>query len=456
MSLTSLSFLGIYFPLIILGYFNPIIKSNRFRKILLLLISIALYTFGEPTYILLLLGIIIINYSLVTIADKCNSNVPRALAIIMDVGTLAFFKYINKILALGLIHSDYSSIVFPVGLSYFTFKAISYVVDSKKIKGGNIVDVAIYISNFITIVSGPMSTYEDELPTIIQKHELNFSDVYRATERIILGLAKKVIIADSLSLLVNQCFAEKEISLVMAWGGAIAYTLQLFFDFSGYTDMAIGVGCLLGFNLPENFNYPYMANSISDFWKRWHISLTKWFTKYIYIPLGGSRVKSTARHIFNLFVVWLVTGLWHGSIITFIIWAMIYFLLQLLEKYSNWAELLNRMHIGHIYTILIVIIEWVIFRSPSVGTGFRYVKSMFLLSGNEVISAGELGIISKYSIPFVLGIIFSTNIGIRIKTYMSKNNILNCLYNIILIVVFVICIIISISQGYSSPLYAGF
>lgn len=456
MSLTSLSFLGIYFPLILIGYFNPFFKKNTYRKILLLLVNIALYSFGAPTYILLLLAMILINYFLVSIADKYKSNIPRAVSIIIDVGILIFFKYINKLLGLGLIHTKYSSLVFPIGLSYFTFKAISYVVDSKKVKGGNVIDVAIYISNFITIVSGPLSTYENELPSITEKHKSNFHDIYKATERIILGLAKKVIIADSLCLLVNHCFAAKEISLLMAWSGAIAYTLQLFFDFSGYTDMAIGIGSLLGFNLPENFSYPYMANSISDFWKRWHISLTKWFTKYIYIPLGGSKVSSRGRHIFNLFTVWLVTGLWHGSIITFIVWAMIYFLLQLLEKYSNWAKLLNKLHIGHIYTIFIVIIQWVIFRSPNLSEGYRYIKSMFLLSGNNLLSSGDIELISKYSIPFLFGIIFSTNVGSTIKICMSKNIILNCLYNIILILLLFTCIIISISQGYSSPLYAGF
>ncbi len=456
MSITSLTFIGVFFPLLLIAYYNPIFKNNSFRKFILLCASIGLYTFCEPIYALLLIGIIIINFLLVKAADKYHHGFFRAFAIIIDAGVLLFFKYINILLAKGLFNGKISSFVFPLGLSYFIFKTISYVVDSKEHQEGTIVDVAIYISNFLTIVSGPLSTYSDELPSIKIKRQPSFDLAYKGIERLILGFAKKVIIADSLGVLATQCFASTEISFVMSWAGAVAYTLQIFFDFAGYTDMAIGIGYLFGFSLPENFNYPYMAKSISDFWKRWHISLTKWFTKYIYIPLGGSRVKTAARHIFNLFVVWFVTGIWHGSNITFIIWAMIYFVLQTLEKYTKLADHINKIHLGRVYTLLVVIIEWVIFRSTSVTTGFSYIKSMFLLNANSFIAADDLSIILKYSIPFVLGLIFATNLGIKIKSFFSKNEFLNCVYNFGLILLFVLCIIVSMSQGYVTPLYAGF
>lgn len=457
MSLTSLSFLGIYFPLLLIVYYNPIIKNNVFRKIILVGASLGLYAFSEPSYILLLMGMIACNYFLVKLSDKTNSKLFRVVAIVADVLVLLAFKYINAFLSFGIFNASVSSIAFPIGLSYFTFKTISYVIDSSDEKQGNILDVAIYISNFLTIVSGPLSTYKDELPSIRKRQPVGESNsVYRGLERLIIGLGKKVIIADSLSVLVTQCFASSELSVVMAWAGAIAYTLQLFFDFSGYTDMAIGVGYLFGFNLPENFNYPYMASSISDFWKRWHISLTKWFTKYIYFPLGGSRVKTTARHIFNLFVVWLVTGMWHGSTLTFLIWAMIYFILQLIEKYTKWADVLKKIHLGHVYTLLIVVIEWVIFRSSSVSTGFTYIKSMFFLNGNPAINPADFSTIVKYSIPFILGIAFSTNLGVKIKKLLTKNTALNSIYNFGLIALFIVCITVSIGKGYSAPLYAGF
>lgn len=456
MSLTSLSFLGLFFPVLLMAYYNPVLKSNSFRKIILFCASIGLYTVCEPIYSLLLIMLIVLNYILVRISDKYSIVFFRGIAIIIDAGTLLLFKYINQFLAFGLLNKDVSTIVFPIGLSYFTFKAISYVVDSKEIKEGSFIDVAIYISNFLTIVSGPLSTYQQELPAIREKDSFSYDNAYVGIERFVLGLAKKVLIADNLSVLVNQAFAADDRSLIMAWGGAIAYTLQLYFDFSGYTDMAIGIGSLFGFSLPENFNFPYMATSISDFWKRWHMSLTKWFTRYIYIPLGGSRVKTAARHIFNLFVVWVVTGIWHGSNMTFIVWALIYFLLQMLEKYTNYADVLNKLHVGHLYTMVVVIIEWVIFRSSNLGAAWEYVKSMFMLTGNTFYSSYDLQTIAKFLIPLLLGVSFSTCIGLKIRVRVSKNICLNSMYNFILLTLLVVCIVIIMSKGYTAPLYAGF
>ena len=457
MSLTSISFIGIYLPLLLIAYYNPFFKNNTFRKIILFCASLGLYAFTEPVYVLLLLVMILYNYGLVKLADKTGKRLFRGIAITLDASVLLFFKYINVFLSFAFINDSVSSIAFPVGLSYFTFKAISYVVESKDEKNGNFVDMAIYISNFLTIVSGPLSTYKEELPFIREKKSvLGDNTLYKGAERFILGLGKKVIIADSLGVLVTTCFSSSEPSVVMSWAGAIAYTLQLFFDFSGYTDMAIGAGYWFGFNLPENFNYPYMAASISDFWKRWHISLTKWFTKYIYFPLGGSRVKTVGRHIFNLFVVWLVTGMWHGSSITFIIWAMIYFVLQLIEKYTKWREILQKLRIGHVYTLFVVIIEWVIFKSASLSEAAFYIKSMFGFNGNAIGSEYDIASILKYIIPFVLGTAFSTNVGVQIKKIATKNTFTNLVYNSFLILIFVVCIILTAGKGYSAPLYAEF
>lgn len=457
MSLTSLSFLGVYFPLLLIAYYNPIIKGNTFRKIILICASLGLYAFCEPIYILLLMEMIFLNYYLVKLADKTNRNIFRGIAIAIDALILLGFKYINVFLSWGTVDNSLSSIVFPIGLSYFMFKAISYVVDSRDEKQGNLLDAAIYISNFLTIVSGPLSTYKDELPCIRSRVPVaERSNLYRGLVRIVVGLGKKVIIADSLGVLVAQCFSSTELSAVMAWTGAIAYTLQLYFDFSGYTDVAIGVGYLFGFHLPENFNYPYMACSISDFWKRWHMSLTKWFTKYIYFPLGGSRVKTVSRHIFNLFVVWFVTGMWHGSAFTFIIWAMIYFALQLIEKYTSWSDILQKIHLAHFYTLFVIVVEWAIFRSASLSEAAFYLKSMFLLMGNPLISELDVSTISKYAIPLTLGVIFSTNIGEKIKNIAAGNVKMNALYNLALLAMFLVCVVILLSQGYSAPLYAGF
>ena len=441
--------------MLLIFYYNPFFRKNGFRKLLLIGASLGLYAFCEPIYVLLLISMIIVNYIFVCLSDRLNTKIFRGLAIIIDCAVLLFFKYINKVLETGLINAGFSTVAFPIGLSYFTFKSISYVVDSSDNKSGNIIDAAIYISNFLTIVSGPLSKYKEELLFIREKKPASYNTFYNGFERIIIGLGKKVIIADSLGRLVNQSFFTSDISVVLSWTGAIAYTLQLYFDFSGYTDIALGAGELFGFSLPENFNYPYMADSVSDFWKRWHMSLTKWFTQYIYIPLGGSRV-TVGRHIFNLFVVWLVTGIWHGSNLTFIVWAMIYFILQVIEKYTKLSELLNKIHVGHIYTLLVVIIEWVIFRSESLSFAFTYIKQMFGFNNNSFCSAGDLAMISKYTIPLVLGIIFSTGFGIKIKHFVSERSIANIFYNIGLAALFVICLTIIISLGYTAPLYAGF
>ncbi len=456
MSLTNLSFFGLFFPLLLIAYYNPLLKKNWFRKLLLAGASIGLYAFCEPVYFLLLVGLILVNYLFVVLADRFRAKAFRIAAIVIDVLVLLFFKYVNQVLSFGLIHASFSRIAFPVGLSYFTFKAISYVVDSREEKSGNLLDVMIYIANFLTIVSGPISTYKQELPSIRGKKAPSFEAAGRGFERIAIGFGKKVLIADSFSLLVNMCFSSANLSVVMSWAGALAFSLQLFFDFSGYTDIAIGVGYLLGFDLPENFNFPYMAKSVSDFWKRWHISLTKWFTQYIYFPLGGSRVKTVFRHLFNLFAVWLVTGLWHGSTLNFLVWAMIYFILQALEKYTKLSTFLNKIHLGRVYTLLVVLFEWVIFKSESLGAAVSYFGHMFGVSGN-VFSTGEDWItIAKHAVPFVLGIVLSTNAGAKLRELLSRKLVSKTVYHVFLVAVLVICIVITASKGFSAPLYAGF
>lgn len=456
MSLTSLTYIGVYFPLLLIAYYNPFLKGNGFRKLLLLGASLGFYVFCEPIYVFLLIGMIIINYLLVKISHNYRKPFFRTIAIVIDAGILLFFKYINEFLAYGLINRNISSIAFPVGLSYFTFKLISYVADSKIEKEDTIIDVAIYISNFMTIVSGPLSFYDDELRTIRNRKKATLDAAYCGFERIAIGFGKKIIIADNLGKLANQCFLSKELSVVMAWAGAVAFSLQLLFDFAGYTDIALGTGYLFGFDLPENFNYPYMAKSISDFWKRWHMSLTKWFTKYIYIPLGGSRVKTVSRHIFNLLVVWIVTGVWHGSRTTFIVWAMIYFLLQAIEKYSKLSVIINRVHLGHFYTMLVVILQWVIFKSENLTAAFDYIRSMFACGNNVVFRLDDFENMRYYMVPFVLGIVFSTDVGRRFKSVLSRRVIGNWVYNIGLMMIYIVCIFIMISQGYSAPLYGGF
>lgn len=448
MSFISLSFLGVYFPIILFLYYNPIFKSNKFRKLVLLASSIVLYAFVEPVFVFILLFEILTNYLLVHRSSVSHNNVYRIMAVILDISILLFFKYINLFTT--------TAILFPIGISYFTFKSISYVIDSGKKKESNIVDVVIYISNFLTILSGPLSFFEDEIDSIRDRKNSNISVMIEGFERLMIGLAKKILIADSLSILVDECFSTSAPSVFLAWIGAITYTLQLYYDFSGYTDMALGIGKLFGFTLPENFNYPYMATSVSDYWKRWHMSLTKWFTRYIYIPLGGSKVKSSLRHVINLLIVWIVTGIWHGSNLTFLVWAIIYFLFQLLEKYTGLVDILSRYHLGRIYTLLIVVIEWVVFRSVDMGAALGYISNMFGMSGNCLMTKVEISMVGQFIIPLVAGLVFATGIGNVLRDFAKKSGIGGMIYYLTLVVMFVMCITILVSNGYSAPLYAGF
>lgn len=461
MSLSTVSFMCIYFPILLVVYYNPFFKSRRFRNVILLLTSLGLYAFSEPVYIFLLLLSVLFNYYLVKIENKTNQYLWGYVAIVLDVSVLLFFKYVNQILYLGQRGDNIISIIaFPIGLSYFTFREISYIAESRKdgrYRSVGIVETALFISNFTTITAGPLGFYDSEIEQVMHRQE-NKREIYAGIQRCAVGLIKKVIIADSLRNLVNICFSLTNISIGMAWIGAIAYTLQIYFDFSGYTDMALGIGRTFGFSLLENFSMPYTARSVSEFWKRWHMSLTMWFTKYIYIPLGGSRVNSKVRHIFNLWCVWLCTGIWHGSNWTFILWGMIYFVVQTIEKYTHIEQKLNKVHLGHLYTMVIVILCWVIFRSDSVSDAFAYIKIMFGIeyTGGGLIDRGEIGIIKYYIIPIIFGILLSSSLVNKFNELKKANVMVNVIQYIGVFFLFVVTIVIMIGRGYTAPLYAGF
>lgn len=452
MSLSELSFIGIYFPLLLIAYYNPLLRSNRFRRFLLLCASLGLYAFACPFSSTVLLCLSILgNFLLVRLSDRSGRHCFRSAAILLDAAVLLFCKY-HSMLSGGRL-----SFALPTGLSYYMFKLISYVSDSEKTEeSGSLADAVLYAANFLTVVSGPLTTYEDELSMLREKKRVTSETARSGFERIIVGLAGKYLIADSLGILADRCFASDGLSAVMSWAGAAAYTLQLYFDFAGYTSIVLGVGALFGFDLPENFRDPYVAESVSDFWNRWHISLTRWLTRYVYIPLGGSRVDSKARHLFNLFAVWLVSGAWHGSRATFLVWAFVYFVLQAVEKYTGLTEWLKRHRLARLYTLTVIVLEWVIFRSETLSGAFTYMKGMFGLSGNPFCAPGELETLSRYSIPFVLGILFSTPAGRKLKDAAARSAGFRCLYDLGLLALLCVCLAVLISMGYSAPLYAVF
>ncbi|EDS71939.1 MBOAT family protein [Anaerofustis stercorihominis DSM 17244] len=351
---------------------------------------------------------------------------------------------INSIFDLSL---NVPNIALPIGISFFTFQAISYVIDVYRGKGeaqSNLINVGLYISLFPQLIAGPIVRYETVSYEIKNRKE-NIDDFTDGVVRFIVGLGKKVIISNNMALVADKAFnlinssssPIEEISILMSWLGAISYTLQIYFDFGGYSDMAIGLGKMFGFHFLENFNYPYISKSATEFWRRWHISLSSWFRDYVYIPLGGSRVNKY-RHILNLFIVWLLTGIWHGANWTFIIWGLMYFILLIIEKFTSFdIDCKNKKHnwIKHIYTMFFVIIGWVIFRSENVYVALNYIKSMFGIGNIILFNDVFLSYIRQFFIYFVVGIIASSPI-LKIAKRKLKNNIItNIIYILFILII---------------------
>ena len=316
------------------------------------------------------------------IADSnSKKKVWLKVAIAYDILLIGVFKYasfISKNLA-KLAGNDnlIIQIALPIGISFFSFQLMSYIFDiyyGNASAQKNPLNVALYISLFPQLIAGPIVRYQQIEDEIKDRNE-SFNELTEGMRRFIYGFGKKVLIANFLAQIADNVFDFVDNPSVMsAWLGAIAYALQIYYDFSGYSDMAIGLGRMFGFHFPENFNYPYIANSVSDFWHRWHISLSTWFRDYVYIPLGGNRV-SKQRCFFNLLIVWLLTGIWHGANWTFVLWGLIYFAVLLIEKQTQFVQKLGVL--SHIYTMLIVVLAWVFFRSPDITSGCHYIGSMF-------------------------------------------------------------------------------
>lgn len=392
MVFSNLFFLFVFFPIVLFIYF---VLKREWRNFWLLVTSLFFYAWGEPKYVVLMIFSIILNYFFGLIVDRYTGKPKIKLlllwvAIIGNLGILGFYKYANFFVDSfnHIFKTDFQieAIPLPLGISFYTFHALSYLVDvyrnDTKVQKG-FFNLALYISLFPQLVAGPIIRYNTVAKEIEHRIETreNFAD---GIKRFILGLAKKVILANQLGLIADNIFSmnPNDITMTTAWVGIIAYTLQIYFDFSGYSDMAIGLGKMFGFNFLENFNYPYIARSISEFWRRWHISLSSWFRDYVYIPLGGNRV-SKVKFYRNLLIVWTITGFWHGASLTFLSWGLYYGIIICLERLGL-ENLLRKtwQPVQHLYVILIVMIGWVFFRADSFSYSFDYLKIMFGMSAN--------------------------------------------------------------------------
>ncbi len=465
MVFSSNTFLFLFLPFVLAIYFNPFVRSRKFRNTFLFLASLVFYAWGEPVYWALMLLSIFVNWifgmEISKKDDKRRIKRIEILAIIYNLFFLFVFKYLDftlqNIKHLTGINFPMHKFSLPIGISFYTFQAISYVVDVAR---GNakaadsFLDVGLYISCFPQLVAGPIVRYETVADEIHNRQETS-EGFYEGLTRFVYGLAKKVVIANNVAQVADKAFSMAGQSAGLAWLGAIAYTLQIYFDFSGYSDMAIGLGKIFGFHYLENFNYPYISKSVTEFWHRWHISLSTWFRDYVYFPLGGSRVKTVARHIFNLGIVWLLTGIWHGANWTFILWGMIYFAVQIFEKYVL-KEKAGTSIFGWIYTMLVVIFCWVLFRSNSIHQAKVYIKAMF---GIGVTGAGDctaIGLLRDYWVYFAAGIAASFPIAPALRKKLSGKAFGKISYVAVTCALFIFTVSCMVTNSYNPFIYFNF
>ena len=409
---------------------------KKLGNVFLLVMSLGFYAWGEPRFVPIMIGSIIFNYALAIAIDRLRHMKALSKALLIfcvagNLGLLVTYKYLDFIIdninlfGLGL---PAANIVLPLGISFFTFQAMSYVIDVYR--GDVPVQkkphyVGLYISFFPQLIAGPIVRYST-IKEQIENRCVTFEQFGEGVKRFLVGFSKKMLLANNMALIADRAFAmpDAERSVVYAWIGAIAYTFQLLFDFSGYSDMAIGLGKMFGFRFLENFNYPYMSKSISEFWQRWHISLGKWFRDYVYFPLGGSRVKSKARLVINLFVVWTLTGAWHGASWNFILWGALYFVLIVFEKLTGCPKKFKSSFAINLYrafTLLCIIGGRVLFRAADIKAAVKYGLSMFGLRGNAIFSADVIVAFREYWVFLIAAALCSTELFVHIRAYLDNS-----------------------------------
>lgn len=468
MVFSEATFLYAVFPIVIGLYF--VWNNLHYRNGLLLIFSLFFYAWGEPKYIVLMLLASLIAYIGGLLMDGYDEKQEYKkkkcvfiVTLILLISNLLVFKYLNffceNISALFQVSIPLKEIALPIGISFYTFQILSYVIDlyKREIKvQKNFFYLTLYVSFFPQLIAGPIVRYQT-VEEEIGNRKTSLDDVTVGLKRFIVGMAKKVIVANNVAKIAETIYGNTSESYGTAffWIAAVAYTLQIYFDFSGYSDMAIGLGRIFGFHFLENFNYPYVSTSITEFWRRWHISLSTWFRDYVYIPLGGNRVKKS-RWFFNIFVVWCLTGFWHGAEWNFIFWGLYYCALLLLEKMFLY-QFLQKLPkpIAWIYTMVLVIIGWVMFNLVDFGQMLHALKMMFVYQPSNF--AGAIAKDSSLLYGFIyipLGMIFSFPIFKQMKK--KENIIWLTLENIGYLIIFMICIIYTISSSYNPFIYFRF
>ncbi len=459
MLFSSLVFLLLFLPTVIIINF---ILPHKYRNFFLLLANTVFYAYGEPVYVVLMYFSILVNYVFALLIDRDISGVAKRILLILNViinlGTLGFFKYTNLILDTLRIVPNFSAlpvlnIILPIGISFYTFQAMSYVIDVYRGEcesTKNFIDFGAYITLFPQLIAGPIVRYIDVRHSMKERN-VNFNIFSDGVKLFIIGLSKKVLLANQFGIIWETVSADvTAFGTVGAWIGAIGYTLQIYFDFAGYSDMARGLGKMLGFDFCINFNYPYISRSITEFWRRWHISLSTWFRDYLYIPLGGNRC-SMGRNAFNILVVWALTGLWHGAGWNFVAWGLYYGILLLAEK-MLYGKILKKMPvvIQHIYTAIIVIVGWIFFASPTFENAFDYIKVMF------TVSSGNILLLIPWFLTIVIGVVASTPLLANLWNVLRKKRESVSVEIILCAIGFILCISSLITETYNPFLYFRF
>ena len=423
MVFSSITFLFLFLPVVLAVYY---IAPEKYKNIILLISSIIFYAWGEPVYVVLMILSILLNYFCgLDIGSKAEDPVRAKrsviFAVVVNILILGFFKYYGFLLDMlnSILPGEipYRELSLPIGISFYTFQSLSYIIDvyRKKVKPQNsLLLYAVYISMFPQLIAGPIVRYID-IEEQLTNRKTSAVRLGRGAALFIRGLAKKAVIANMTGEIFQQIsdMQASQMTVLMAWLGCISYAFQIYFDFSGYSDMALGLGRMFGFEFRKNFDYPYISRSITEFWRRWHISLSTWFREYVYIPLGGNRC-SAARNMVNLMIVWTLTGMWHGAAWNFIVWGVYYGVLLVMEKYV-WGASVDQLPspVRRIYSLVLILIGWVFFFSPSIGYALRYLAAMFG-GGAGIADKGAWFILFSHWLLYLLAVLGSTTLGYRL------------------------------------------
>lgn len=461
MLFSSITFLYYYLPLVIISYF---ISPKKYKNLILLIFSLTFYFYGEGKLTIILLFTCIFNFFIAKQIDK-QTNIKKRkqyliIGLIINIGILIYYKYTNFLIEninnIFNINIKYLSVIMPLGISFFTFQTISYLIDvyKKDVKASKkIINLSTYISLFPQLVAGPIVRYKT-INEELEKRQSNIEKISYGISRFIIGLSKKVLIANNLGLLIDNLnnINTTTLSTILI---SISFTLQIYFDFSGYSDMAIGLGKIFGFDFLENFNYPFISKSITEFWRRWHISLSSFFKDYIYIPLGGSKC-SKLKWVRNILIVWSLTGLWHGAQWNFIIWGLFFAIILLIEKLLIKKHLENKKILSHIYTIVIVLISFTIFNSNTLNELITNLKNITGLSNIDLINKETIYYLKSNLVLLAISIIGSTPLLKNIYLKIKDKKIIKVLEVIILFILLIIITAQLVNSSFNPFLYFRF